>query len=141
MTNELWMATAGGLLIGIASVLLLSLAGRVAGVSGILWGAVSAQITHLWRWLFLLGLIAGTALAHEVFGISLPVPSEMPAQTAIIAGLLVGIGVKLGNGCTSGHGVCGIGLSSARSTLATVVFRLSGMATVYVVRHVLGATL
>lgn len=141
MTNELWMATAGGLLIGIASVLLLSLAGRVAGVSGILWGAVSAQITHLWRWLFLLGLVAGTALTHEIFGIPLPVPSEMPAQTAIIAGLLVGIGVKLGNGCTSGHGVCGIGLSSARSTLATVVFMLSGIATVYVVRHVLGATL
>ena len=93
------------------------------------------------KWLFLLGLVAGTALTHEIFGIPLPVPSEMPAQTAIIAGLLVGIGVKLGNGCTSGHGVCGIGLSSARSTLATVVFMLSGIATVYVVRHVLGATL
>lgn len=141
MTNELWMATAGGLLIGIASVLLLSLAGRVAGVSGILWGAVSAQITHLWRWLFLLGLIAGAALAHEVLAIPLPVPSEMSAPTAILAGLLVGIGVKLGNGCTSGHGVCGIGLSSGRSTLATVVFMLAGIATVYIVRHVLGAAL
>ena len=141
MTNELWMATVGGLLIGIAAVLLLSLAGRVAGVSGILWGAISAQFTHLWRWLFLLGLVVGGALAHSLFAIPLPVPSDMSTQAAIGAGLLVGIGVKLGNGCTSGHGVCGIGLSSPRSLLATIVFMLTGIATVYLVRHVLMVTL
>jgi len=65
----------------------------------------------------------------------------MSTQAAIGAGLLVGIGVKLGNGCTSGHGVCGIGLSSPRSLLATIVFMLTGIATVYLVRHVLMVTL
>ena len=131
------MAVTGGLFIGIASVLLLSLAGRVAGVSGILWGAVSAQFTHLWRWLFLGGLIGGGALAHTSFGVPLPVPSQLSPGMALAGGLLVGIGTKIGNGCTSGHGVCGIGLNSGRSALATLVFMATGIATVFVIRHVL----
>jgi uncharacterized membrane protein YedE/YeeE len=141
MTFELWMAVAGGLLIGLGSVLLLSLAGRVAGVSGILWGALTAQATHLWRWLFLAGLIAGGALAHKLAGVPLPQPSALPSSMALLGGLLVGIGVRLGNGCTSGHGVCGIGLNSVRSTMATVTFMLTGIVTVFVIRHGLGGLL
>jgi uncharacterized membrane protein YedE/YeeE len=128
-------ALAGGLLIGAASVLLLSLAGRVAGVSGILWGAVYDKVNHLWRWLFLVGLVAGTAMAHELLDSPLPAASELPRSAAILAGLLVGLGTKLGNGCTSGHGVCGIGLSSARSTAATLIFMGCGVITVFILRH------
>ena len=138
MTYELWMAVIGGLFIGTASVLLLSLAGRVAGVSGILWGALSAQFTHLWRWLFLAGLIGGTAIAHQGFATPLPSPSALPPELALLGGLLVGIGTRLGNGCTSGHGVCGIGLNSGRSTLATLIFMGTGIATVFVLRQLLG---
>jgi uncharacterized membrane protein YedE/YeeE len=135
--NFPFAAVLGGLLIGTASVLLLSLAGRVAGVSGILWGAVSAQRTHLWRWLFLLGLVLGAAIAHRVFDAPMPAGSDLPRGAAILGGLLVGLGVKLGNGCTSGHGVCGIGLSSGRSAAATVTFMACGIITVFVVRHAL----
>jgi uncharacterized membrane protein YedE/YeeE len=138
MTPELWMAILGGLLIGLGSVVLLSLAGRVAGVSGILWGALTAQATHLWRWLFLAGLIGGAALAHKFAGAPLPQPSALPSSMALLGGLLVGIGVRLGNGCTSGHGVCGIGLNSGRSTVATVTFMLTGIATVFIIRHAMG---
>jgi uncharacterized membrane protein YedE/YeeE len=130
-------ALLGGLLIGSASVLLLSLAGRVAGVSGILWGAVSAQATHLWRWLFLVGLVLGAAIAHQAFNAPLPQASDLPRGAAILGGLLVGLGVKVGNGCTSGHGVCGIGLSSGRSAAATVTFMACGILTVFVLRHAL----
>jgi uncharacterized protein len=98
----------GGLLIGASAVALLLFLGRIAGVSGIVWGAVSAQPDNSWRWLFVIG------------------------------GLLVGFGVTLGSGCTSGHGVCGIGRLSPRSIIATLTFMTSGIATVYVVRHVLG---
>lgn len=138
MTPELWMAIGGGLLIGLGSVVLLSLAGRVAGVSGILWGALTVQATHLWRWLFLAGLIGGAAMAHSVAGTALPEPSALPSSMALLGGLLVGIGVRLGNGCTSGHGVCGIGLHSGRSTVATLTFMVTGIATVFFIRHALG---
>jgi uncharacterized membrane protein YedE/YeeE len=132
------MAICGGLLIGLGSVVLLSLAGRVAGVSGILWGALTAQATHLWRWLFLAGLIAGAAMAHKLAGAPLPQPSALPSSMAVLGGLRVGIGVRLGNGCTSGHGVCGIGLNSGRSTVATLTFMATGIATVFIIRHAPG---
>ena len=139
MSAELWQAVAGGLLIGAAGVMLLSLAGRVAGISGILWGALTEQSTHLWRWLFLLGLMAGGTLAHQLLDVPVPSPDALPLSWAIVGGFLVGVGTKLGNGCTSGHGVCGIGLLSMRSSLATVIFMTSGIATVFLIRHVLGA--
>jgi uncharacterized membrane protein YedE/YeeE len=128
----------GGLLIGISAVALLFFLGRIAGISGIVWGAVSGQPDNLWRWLFVLGLLVGPLLYHTVTGI--PYPEANPSQWwhAAAGGLLVGIGVKLGSGCTSGHGVCGIGRLSPRSLIATVTFMASGIATVYVVRHLLG---
>jgi uncharacterized protein len=129
----------GGLLIGASAVGLLLFLGRIAGISGIVWGAVSAQPDNSWRWLFIVGLLLGPLLYHTVTGIPYPSPSPLHWWHAVIGGLLVGIGVKLGSGCTSGHGVCGIGRLSPRSIIATATFMASGIATVYVVRHVLGS--
>lgn len=128
----------GGLLIGASAVALLYFLGRIAGISGIVWGAVSAQPDNAWRWLFLVGLVAGPLLYHTVSGVPYPVPSQMEWWYAVAGGLLVGFGVKLGSGCTSGHGVCGIGRLSVRSLVATVTFMATGFATVYVIRHVVG---
>jgi len=128
-------ALGGGTLIGLAAALLLWANGRIAGVSGILGGALSARPFDLgWRLAFLVGLLSGGALIFVVpwrFDMS-----ELPSLAQLsIAGLLVGFGTRLGSGCTSGHGVCGIGRGSPRSLLATLVFMLTGALAVFVVRH------
>ena len=128
----------GGLLIGATSVALMFLLGRIAGIAGIVWGAVSAQPDNAWRWLFIVGLLAGPVLYHLLSGVPNPLPSQLPWWQAVAGGLLVGIGVRLGSGCTSGHGVCGIGRLSPRSLAATCTFMATGIATVYVIRHLLG---
>jgi uncharacterized membrane protein YedE/YeeE len=128
----------GGLLIGTASVAMLLFMGRITGISGIVWSAITAQPDNAWRWLFLLGLLLGPLLYHSVSGVPYPTPSALPWWYAVIGGLLVGVGVKLGSGCTSGHGVCGIGRLSLRSLVATVTFMVTGIATVFVLRHVVG---
>ncbi len=138
MTAEYWMATGGGLLIGAAAVLLMLGNGRIAGISGITWAAVSMDRPVLWRWLFLAGLLGGAAVAHGIAGVPLPQPSLLGTPFALVGGFVVGLGVKLGNGCTSGHGVCGIGLLSRRSIVATLTFMATGIATVFVVRQLLG---
>ena len=127
----------GGLLIGVSAVALLLFLGRIAGIAGILWGAVSAQPDNAWRWTFLLGLLAGPLAYHFVAAVPNPPPSPLPWWQAVAGGLLVGIGVRLGSGCTSGHGVCGIGRLSPRSLVATLTFMATGIATVYLIRHVL----
>jgi uncharacterized membrane protein YedE/YeeE len=129
----------GGLLIGTSAVALLWFLGRIAGIAGIVWGAVSAQPDNAWRWLFIVGLLLGPALYHNLTATPYPVASTLPWWQAAVGGLLVGIGVKLGSGCTSGHGVCGLGRLSPRSLAATVTFMATGIATVYVIRHALGA--
>jgi uncharacterized membrane protein YedE/YeeE len=124
-------AFGGGLLIGAGAALLLLLNGRVAGVSGILANVVEAQIGEQgWRPAFLLGVL----LPALVFGVGHP---QLPGGWALAlgAGLLVGIGTRLGSGCTSGHGVCGLANLSRRSLVATLVFMLAAMLTVWVVRH------
>lgn len=131
----------GGLLIGATAVAMLYLLGRIAGVAGIVWGAVSAQPDNAWRWTFLVGLVAGPALYHLAAGVPIPAASALPWWQALAGGLLVGIGVKLGSGCTSGHGVCGIGRRSPRSLVATVVFMATGILTVYILRHLLPGVL
>ena len=128
----------GGLLIGLSAVMLLWCLGRIAGIAGIVWGAVSAQPDNAWRWLFILGLLLGPFAYHTLAAVPYPTPSSAPWWQAVAGGLLVGFGVKLGSGCTSGHGVCGIGRLSLRSLLATLTFMATGIATVYVIRHVLG---
>lgn len=129
----------GGLLIGVSAVALLALLGRIAGIAGIVWGAVSAQPDNAWRWLFIVGLLIGTVLYHVLGGAPQPQASSLPWWQAIAGGLLVGFGVRLGSGCTSGHGVCGIGRLSPRSLIATITFMATGIITVYVIRHLLGA--
>jgi uncharacterized protein len=132
-------ALAGGILIGISVTVLLLFNGRIAGVSGILNGVFFAsKHDRLWRWLFLLGLVLGALL----FNIGLPdfnIPRQnYPLPLLIIGGFLVGFGARLANGCISGHGVCGLANLSLRSLVATCAFMLSGMLTVYVIRHAMG---
>ncbi len=129
----------GGALIGISAATLLLGPGRIAGITGILGGALRARAGDLaWRLWFLLGLVGGGVVLGRVW------PATFQGQLArsglwfAAAGLLVGFGTRLGNGCTSGHGVCGVGRLSPRSLLATAVFILTGAITVFVVRHLLG---
>ena len=132
-------ALIGGALIGLAATLLLWLNGRLAGVSGILWRLFFANPGDtLWRVLFLAGVVGGAAVYYAVSG-DIPAPrATFPAWLLVAAGFLVGYGTSLGNGCTSGHGVCGIGRLSLRSLVATVVFLLTAIVTTFVVRHLLG---
>jgi len=127
----------GGLLIGTTAVALLYFLGRIAGIGGIVWSAISAQPDNAWRWLFIVGLVAGPPLYHLAAGVPNPQDSPLPWWQAVAGGLLVGFGVRLGSGCTSGHGVCGIGRLSPRSIVATLTFMATGIATVYVLRHLL----
>lgn len=124
-------------MIGLSATLLMLLLGRIAGVSGITWAAITEKGQRTWRWLFLGGLVVGSLLFHWVSGVSIPEVSDNWVL-ATIAGLLVGAGVKLGSGCTSGHGVCGIGRLSMRSLTATITFMLTAIITVAVVNVVVG---
>ena len=129
---------AGGLLIGLSAVLLLFANGRIAGISGIVGGLLApVRGEWLWRLLFIVGLIAGAALYAVVTG-DLGVAIQVSWPLMAVAGLLVGVGTQLGSGCTSGHGVCGIGRLSQRSLIATAVFMVTAGVTVFVVRHVVG---
>jgi hypothetical protein len=134
-------ALIGGLMIGAAASLLWLCLGRIAGISGILGRALQgdAGAERLWRVLFLAGLPAGAALAALLGWAT--APSAPPSQPglAIVGGLLVGFGARLGSGCTSGHGICGLARLSPRSLVATVIFVAAGMASVFVLRHLMGA--
>jgi uncharacterized protein len=132
-------AAIGGALIGLAATLLMLLIGRIAGISGILGGCVAMTGGDRgWRLAFLGGLIVAP-LTGAVAGYSLTAP-QMPASYAVIvaAGLLVGFGTRLGGGCTSGHGVCGIARLSPRSITATAVFMVTAILVVALARHVFG---
>jgi uncharacterized membrane protein YedE/YeeE len=128
----------GGTLIGLAAVLLLIANGRIAGVSGIvagLLGRVSGDIA--WRVAFIVGLWLGGFVYWAAHGDLFEIEVETPLALTVAAGLLVGIGTRMGSGCTSGHGVCGIARFSKRSMVATVVFIATGIGTTFVMRHVL----
>jgi uncharacterized membrane protein YedE/YeeE len=129
-------ALAGGVLIGLAATLLLWLNGRVAGVSGILDGMVFPKAADVeWRAAFLIGLIvAGGAYMAWVPNAPLP-RNDFNRAGLIVAGLLVGFGTRMGNGCTSGHGVCGLGRFSIRSLAAVLTFMAIAIATTFLVRH------
>jgi len=129
-------ALAGGALIGLASVWLLAANGRIAGVSGILHGIFSPPESE-WRAWFLSGLLLA-GLAWQAAGLPVPLREGFPLGWAATAGLLVGFGTRMGGGCTSGHGVCGLGRLSSRSLVAVIVFMGAGVVSAYVMRHVLG---
>ena len=131
-------ALAGGVLIGLASVWLLAASGRIAGISGILHGLFADPPgDRAWRMAFLGGLLAAGAAWHLLGGPA-PVREGFGLGWVALAGLLVGYGTRVGGGCTSGHGVCGLGRFSARSLVAVAVFMATGMAAVFVTRHVIG---
>ena len=136
--NTWMMALAGGVLIGIAATLLLWLTGRIAGISGILGGVLMPRSDELaWRVAFLVGLIgAGAAYLWLVPGAYAP-RRGFPPVLLVIAGLLVGFGTRMGNGCTSGHGVCGLGRLSMRSFAAVLTFMASAIATTALVEHLI----
>jgi uncharacterized protein len=140
-----YSALAGGLLIGLSASLLLWFNGRIAGISGIARGLLSGERNgFLWRALFLVGLVGGAWLYYWLAaraGHSGSVPQAragFPPALLIAGGLAVGFGTALARGCTSGHGVCGMARLSPRSIVATLIFLATGIATTYVVRHVLG---
>ena len=128
-------AVLGGMLIGLAATLLYAGIGRIAGISGILNHALEQRSERGWRIAFLLGLIAAAGLWFAGNGIA--PRTGFPLGWLLLAGLLVGFGTRLGNGCTSGHGICGLARLSKRSLIAVLVFMGSGVATVYLLRHVL----
>ena len=132
-------ALGGGLLIGLSAAILLLGNGRIAGISGILDGAVRPKVGDFrWRAAFLVGLLAAAPLM-ALAGVALPsVSIDASLAVVILAGFLVGLGTRLGSGCTSGHGVCGIGRGSSRSITATLTFMATGITTVFLVRLVIG---
>jgi len=128
----------GGVLIGLASVWLLVANGRIAGVSGILHGLSEARAgDRLWRAWFIAGLIVA-GFAWHAFAGPAPIRQGFGLGWVALAGLLVGFGTRMSGGCTSGHGVCGLGRLSLRSLVAVAIFMAAGMAAAFVVRHPLG---
>jgi uncharacterized protein len=133
------IALIGGGLIGVSAVLLMALTGRIAGISGIVGGLLPPKPAEdrTWRIAFILGLLlAPTLLAILTGDNRIGVPTAGPL-VLIAAGLLVGVGTAIGNGCTSGHGICGISRLSMRSVAATATFLATAMITVFIARHVL----
>ena len=137
--NAYLMPLTGGVLLGLSAMWLLLSSGRIAGISGIVWGSLAGP-ERVWRALFLLGLLVGGLVTHNVIG--QPVPAESTAALWLIAasGLLVGLGTRMGGGCTSGHGVCGLGRRSPRSLVATLTFMTLGIVTVFIMQSMLGGS-
>ena len=133
-----WMtALAGGVVIGLAATLLLWLNGRIAGVSGIFGGVLLPKSGDTaWRVAFVIGLIVAAGLYMALVPAA-PLPrTDFPRAGLVLAGVLVGFGTRMGSGCTSGHGVCGLGRLSLRSLVAVVTFMATAIATTFLVRHV-----
>ncbi|HHX8285884.1 TPA: YeeE/YedE family protein [Vibrio diabolicus] len=128
-----WESLFGGLLLGISATILLLVNGKIAGISGIMNGIMSPKKgDYSWRLLFAVGMIAGGLISVLMLGVAVPSTANLSLGMVIAAGLLVGIGTRLGNGCTSGHGICGMGRLSKRSIVATCVFMAVAGLTVFV---------
>ena len=134
----LYASLFGGMLIGLAASILVIFRGKIAGISGILAGLMETENTsqdhHRWRALFLIGLI-GSSFIYQLF---VPLPEiniSASKSTLMIAGLLVGIGTRMGSGCTSGHGICGLSRLSPRSLVATITFMFAGFVVCYLFLH------
>ena len=133
-----WQSLFGGALIGFSAVLLMALHGRIAGMTGILSGVIPPLAGDWpWRAVFLAGAVISPLIYLAAGGeIAFSIPIGIPA--IVLGGLLVGIGVHFGNGCPSGHGICGIARLSARSIVAVITFMITAFITVFVIRHVIG---
>lgn len=132
-------ALLGGILIGLSAVLLLLTDGRIAGISGIVAGLLAPQRGETgWRIAFIAGLIGAPLLLSGLVGAGPPISIAQSPALLVCAGLFVGFGTRLGGGCTSGHGVCGLARLSLRSIVATLTFLLTAGLTVFVVRHAWG---
>lgn len=137
ISESLIPALVGGLLIGLAAILLLLFNGRIAGISGLI-NRLMFTTDRLWPALFLMGLVLGAAMFYFLGG-ERPLAREgFPAWLLALAGVLVGFGTSLAKGCTSGHGVCGLGRLSLRSLAAVLTFMLTAVFTTLVVRHLFG---
>ena len=136
-----WQSLGGGVLIGLAAVLLMALHGRVLGATGILGGLMRFNDPADWRLkaALLVGMAMGPVVVVWLTGTAPAVDIPMSNVAVALGGLIVGVGVSYGGGCTSGHGVCGNARFSRRSMVATVSFMATAFATVYVTRHLLGA--
>lgn len=133
------MSLLGGALIGLSAVLLMAFHGRIAGMTGILTGLLPPVSSDwAWRAAFLAGAVAAPILLLSLSGQTIAYESPVPMPWIIIGGLIVGVGVYYGSGCTSGHGVCGMARLSPRSIVATLTFLGAAMVTVFIIRHVLG---
>jgi uncharacterized protein len=131
----------GGMLIGLSASLLLLCDGKIAGISGIVAGMLSPQKNDTgWRIVFAAGLLTGGLLLALFAPQTLAIAITRSPAALILAGLLVGFGTRLANGCTSGHGVCGLSRGAKRSLIATAAFMATGAATVYVINHLLGGS-
>ncbi|CAI2326771.1 YeeE/YedE family protein [Vibrio parahaemolyticus] len=131
-----WESLFGGILLGISATILLLVNGKIAGISGIMNGIMSPKKgDYSWRLLFAVGMIAGGLISVLMLGVAVPSTANLSLGIVIAAGLLVGIGTRLGNGCTSGHGICGMGRLSKRSIVATCVFMAVAGLTVFVRLH------
>lgn len=132
-------ASLGGLLIGLAAITLMAFNGRIAGISGIIGNLLPwSKSESLWKLAFIIGILLAPFI-WQIFA-ALPVSVvNTSTPSLIVAGLLVGFGTRLASGCTSGHGVCGLSRLSVRSLVATLSFMLAGFATVFIIRHVIGA--
>lgn len=131
-----WAACAGGALLGVAASILFALNGRILGISGIVGRLPSATGDRAWRVVFLAGLLTGGVAFALLDRGALATASEGGWPLALAAGALVGVGTRMSNGCTSGHGLCGLARLSPRSLVATLVFMATGAITVFVARHV-----
>lgn len=139
-----WLSLGGGVLIGLSALVVFAGVGKIAGVSGITDRAMHGAAGFGekgdtgWRWAFLVGLVAGAAIVFQVWPELHGFAITTDTTLLVVAGLLVGLGTRIGGGCTSGHGVCGMGRANGKSTAATCIFMAVAIATVLVTRHVIG---
>lgn len=138
MNIHIIYAIVGGCMIGASAIILLYFLGRIAGISGILRGVLALEVTEYWRYFFIAGLLLGGVIYQWLEIPPTAIRNALPLPIVVLAGLLVGIGAGVGGGCTSGHGVCGLGRLSKRSFVATLTFVACAMLTTTIVRHVLG---
>lgn len=135
-----WMSLGGGMLIGLAAVLLMGTLGRIMGATGVLQGFIFPANREDWAWraALLAGMVSAPAAYWAINGAPMEIAFPVSMTEILVGGVIVGVGVTLGAGCTSGHGVCGLARRSPRSLVATVTFMAATFVTVFVIRHLIG---